>query len=76
MRAIGEVLCFCLEPNETLTEITDVIVRPIEVPICARVLKTAPAKPWVVVGKTSETMRIPTVNRISTDKGESSYQRN
>lgn len=48
---------------------TVMIVSPMLDPNCATVLKTAPARAWVVVGKTSETTRRPTVKSISQEIG-------
>jgi hypothetical protein len=42
---------------------TDVIVNPIDVPSCAQVLKTAPPRACVPVGKMEEIMSKPTVKR-------------
>lgn len=56
----------------TAADIKDVVVNPTDVPSCASVLKTAPAKACVLVGNTSEMIRIPIVNSTSTDSGDSS----
>lgn len=53
----------------TEAEMTVMIVSPMLDPNCATVLKTAPARAWVVVGKTSETTRRPTVKSISQEIG-------
>lgn len=42
---------------------TDVMVRPTEVPNCAQVLKTAPPRACVCGGKIAEMIKSPTVKR-------------
>jgi hypothetical protein len=44
---------------------SEVTVRPMAVPSCAQVLKTAPLKACMCAGKTSDTTRRPTVKRMS-----------
>jgi hypothetical protein len=54
---------------------TDVIVNPIDVPSCAQVLKTAPPRACVPVGKMEEIMSKPTVKRTFKLKSWRSYSR-
>jgi hypothetical protein len=45
----------------TLLEIIAITARPIDVPNCATVLKTAPASAWVCAGKASVIIRLAIV---------------
>lgn len=62
MSASGDFLSILGEAAVLESAMTDVIVNPIEVPSCAQVLKTAPPRACVSVGKMDEMMSRPTVN--------------
>lgn len=65
IRALGEALSASEDALVTEVAMSEVTVRPMAVPSCAQVLKTAPLKACMCVGKTSDTTRRPTVKRIS-----------
>lgn len=59
--AFGDVLSTSDEEAVLESAMTDVIVNPIDVPSWAQVLKTAPPRACVPVGKMEEIMSKPTV---------------
>lgn len=61
--ASGDVLSTSGEAAVLESAMTDVIVNPIDVPSCAQVLKTAPPRACVLVGKMEEMISKPTVKR-------------
>ena len=73
IRALGEALSVSRDALVTEAAMSEVTVRPMAVPSCAQVLKTAPLKACMCVGKTSDTTRRPTVKRISQLNGARIY---
>lgn len=73
IRALGEALSASRDALVTEAAMSEVTVSPMAVPSCAQVLKTAPLKACMRVGKTSDTTRRPTVKRISQLKGARIY---
>ena len=61
--ALGDFLSTSDEAAVLESAMTDVIVNPIDVPSCAQVLKTAPPRACVLVGKMEEMISKPTVKR-------------
>lgn len=63
MSAAGDSLSGSPESWVTLEATTAMMAMPREVPNWATVLKTAPARAWVLAGKTSTMMRLEIVKR-------------
>lgn len=63
--ALGDSLSASEDALVTEVAMSEVTVRPMAVPSCAQVLKTAPLKACMWAGNTSDTTRRPTVKRIS-----------
>jgi hypothetical protein len=61
IRASGELLLVKAESCVTLAEIIAKAVSPMDVPNCAMVLNTAPARPWVFGLKESAMIKLATV---------------